>query len=145
MRETSIVKGSPPHAKTRYRPYGRYDTKRSPKNTDSGCANRHNHYFFRQSLCECLYLLSHYVTANCSPALRGAPQSGEGLKQKSTKIVKSKDLSSPLWRLLSHYVTAPLYTEEHPGGRRPEEIQITKNTSSGCAGWHNHCFFIAII
>ena len=44
-----------------------------------------------------IILLSHYVTANCSPALRGAPRSGEGLSMRSTKIVESKDLSPPLF------------------------------------------------
>ena len=39
-----------------------------------------------------ILLLSHYVTANCSPALRGAPRSGEGLKQRSTKFFNSKEI-----------------------------------------------------
>ena len=34
-----------------------------------------------QTLPVSLYLLSHYVTANCSPAFRGAPRSGEGLNR----------------------------------------------------------------
>ena len=67
------------------------------------------------------------MTANCSPALRGAPQSGEGLKQRSTKIVESKDLSPPL------------FIEEVAAGRRsPKTPALVVPTSTTNAFLYNN-------